>query len=204
MQATQETLFCFEAGTLLIDKSKQFVYQIQHHTSFAGRQIFTYGFDGFWTQPETEGTVNGVNENDDSINEYGLYLQSETRLNKKLKLVFSGRIDDNSRLVDPFFSPCAGRVITPNPTNTFRFTFNRAFSTPTALNLFLDLNTSPQRAPNPAAGDPGQPFNIQLRGVPETGFNFQRDTNGGIGGLYMQAIFPTLSSDFIPAEATLM
>ncbi len=191
-------------GNLLIDKSKQYVYQIQHNTSFSGRQTFTYGFDGLWTRPDTKGTVNGINEDDDSINEYGLYLQSETRLNEKLKLVLAGRIDDNSRLEDPFFSPRAGLVVTPNATNTIRFTFNRAFSTPTALNLFLDLNTSPQRAPNPAAGDPGQPFNIQLRGVPETGFNFQRDTNGGIGGLYMQAIFPTLSETFIPAEATLM
>ena len=190
-------------GSTLIDKSKQYVYQLQHGTSFGGVQTFTYGFDGLWTRPDTENSVNGINEDDDEINEYGAYLQSETQLNEKLKVVLAGRLDDHSRLEDSFFSPRAGFVITPNPTNTFRLTFNRSFSTPTALNLFLDLNTSPERAPNPAIGDNGQPFNVQLRGVPETGFTFGRDS-GGLGGLYMQAILPDQSATFLPADATLL
>ncbi len=182
-------------GGDLIDKSKQYVYQLQHSTSFSGIQTFTYGFDGLWTRPDTENSVNGINEDDDEINEYGVYLQSESQLNEKVKVVLAGRLDDHSRLEDPFFSPRAGLVISPTPTNTFRFTFNRSFSTPTALNLFLDLNTRPE--------GPGQPFNIYLRGVPETGFTFGRDSDG-LGGLYMQAILPDQSAPFLPADATLL
>ncbi len=190
-------------GNSLIDKSKLYVYQLQHGTSFGGIQTFTYGFDGLWTRPDTEMSINGMNEDDDEINEYGVYLQSETQLSEELKVVLAGRLDDHSRLKDPFFSPRAGLVIAPNPTNTFRFTFNRSFSTPTANNLFLDLNASPERAPNLAIGDLGQPFNVQLRGVPETGFTFGRDSNG-LGGLYMQAILPDQSVSFLPADATLL
>ena len=56
----------------LIDKSKLIVYQVQNTTSFFNRLKFTYGFDALWTRPITENTINGVNEDDDDINEYDL------------------------------------------------------------------------------------------------------------------------------------
>ncbi|MCH8285797.1 TonB-dependent receptor, partial [candidate division KSB1 bacterium] len=142
----------------------------------------------------TKGSINGLNEDDDSINEYGYYVQSESRISDKLKFVAAARVDDNSRLPDPVFSPRTGLVFSPDPDNSFRLTFNRAFSTPSALNLFLDLNTRP-----------GVPFNIRLRGVPETGFTFARNSTG-LGGLFMQPLFvgAPANSAFLPADATLM
>lgn len=189
--------YLLREGRTLIDKSTLTVIQAQNTSAIGSRQSFTYGFDALQTRPDTEGSINGVNEDDDDINEYGYYVQSETRISEKLKLVAAARVDDNSRLPDPVFSPRAGLVFTPDPVNSFRLTFNRAFSTPSALNLFLDLNTRPASAT--------QPFNIRLQGVPASGFTFSR-TSTGLGGLFMQPLFvgaPT-NSAFLPADATLM
>jgi iron complex outermembrane receptor protein len=198
-------------GNDIEDKSKFFSYQIQNTTPFGNSQVFTYGLDAFWTRPVTNGTVNGVNEDDDDINELGFYLQSESDLSKKLKLVVAGRIDHHSRLKDPFVSPRLGLVFTSDPGNKFRISFNQAFSTPTAENLFLDRLVSPMipgRLISFSSFAPFQPFNVRVRGVPETGFTFGRDSGTGVDGLYMQPvplyIPPPQNGALIPADATLM
>ena len=59
------------------------------------------------TRPDTEGTINGANEDDDDINEFGVYLQSETSLTDKLELVLAARYDDHNRIPDAELSPRA-------------------------------------------------------------------------------------------------
>ncbi|MFQ5641302.1 MAG: TonB-dependent receptor domain-containing protein, partial [bacterium] len=133
----RDTYF-LRTGDFIINKSSLFVTQAQHHFSL-GSQSFTYGVDVLLTRPDSEGTVNGRNEDDDDVNEIGAYLQSETNLSSKFKLVTAARIDDHNRLDGLNFSPRAALVFKPTPTNNFRFTFNRAFSTPTSDNLFSDV-----------------------------------------------------------------
>ena len=59
-------------GVPLIDRSRMFVGQIQHGGDLLdGRQDFTYGIDYFFTNPRTQGTINGRNEADDNIEEFG-------------------------------------------------------------------------------------------------------------------------------------
>jgi iron complex outermembrane receptor protein len=169
-------------GQLIVDRSKLFVGQIQHSTEFGQRQRFTYGFDGLFTRPNSDGTIYGNNEEKDNLNELGVYLQSETKLHpNKLDFVGALRVDDNNHLEDPVFSPRAALIFKPNSNNTLRLTYNRAFNTQSPLDLFLDILQStvanPLRAINPA-------FNQYLitgrgRGVPvETGFTFRRGANG--------------------------
>ena len=183
-------------GNPIKDKSKFYVYQFQHSVAIGEWQNFTYGFDALLTRPDTKGTTNGINEDDDGINEFGVYLQSETNLADLVTLVGAVRVDDHNRLREPFISPRAGLIFKPHPDHTFRLMYNRAFSTPSVNNLFLDLNSSP--------ASPTQPFNVRLQGVPESGFTFRKDSNGGIGGFYMQPLFPTHSELYLPAEATLL
>ena len=196
-------------GGSLVDRSKLFSFQIQNTTELGSRQVFTYGMDALLTRPLTEGSVNGSNENDDDIDEIGIYLQSESDFSEKIKLVLAGRLDRHNRLDNPFFSPRAGLVITPVPGNRLRFSFSRAFNTPTTENLFLDRLVSPL-IPDQLISFSSflnfQPFNVRVSGVPKSGFTFKRDTNGGVGGLYMQPVqlyFPQ-NQDFIPADATLL
>ncbi|MCH8286321.1 TonB-dependent receptor, partial [candidate division KSB1 bacterium] len=193
--------FLMRDGKNLIDKSKLIVYQVQNTTSFFNRLKFTYGFDALWTRPITENTINGVNEDDDDINESGFYLLSESKLSDRISIIAAGRIDEHNRLKDHFLSSRGGLIFSPNVENSFKFTFNRAFSTPTSENLFLDRIVSPLTGRL-------QPFNVRASGVPKTGFTFRRNSPTGIGGFYMQpARFfrpPPKNISFIDADATLM
>ncbi|MGH7553886.1 MAG: TonB-dependent receptor, partial [Longimicrobiales bacterium] len=129
--------YLLRTGAPIVDRSKVFVAQLQHGLSmWNGRQSLTYGGDFIRTMPETDGTINGSNEDDDNYDELGAYIQSRTDLSRQLSLTLAGRVDKHSELDDPVWSPRAGLVFTPVEDQSFRVTYNRAFSTPTSLNLF--------------------------------------------------------------------
>ena len=131
--------FLLRSGDPIADLSSLTVFQVQHTASLGLRQQFTYGFDALWTRPDTKGTITGQNEDDDKIDEYGGYLQSETTLTDQLDLVLALRYDYHNRLEDLEASPRAALVYKPADTQTLRLTYNKAFSTPTTNDLYLDL-----------------------------------------------------------------
>jgi outer membrane receptor for ferrienterochelin and colicins len=185
---------------LIIDKSRVIAAQARHGFNLGSRQDFAYGADFQFTEPRTEGTINGRNEDDDEITEYGAFLQSETQLLPALDLIVSIRGDKNSRLDDPEFSPRAALVFKPQPEHSVRLTFNSAFATPTPNNLFLDIVA--QRL------SPQLPYFIRTLGVPEEGFRFRRDCPTGKGGFCMRSPFAvppgTQVVPFMPADVTLL
>ena len=133
--------FLLTSGDGVVDKSAMTVFQLQHSASLGRRQSFIYGIDALLTRPDTKGTITGQNEDEDDIDEIGLYLQSKSELAEMLDLVLALRYDDHNRLDDAELSPRAALVYKPKETQTFRLTYNRAFSTPTTNNLYLDLVT---------------------------------------------------------------
>ncbi|MCH7618889.1 MAG: TonB-dependent receptor [Candidatus Marinimicrobia bacterium] len=186
----------------IVDKSTLSVIQLQHGMELGERQRFTYGVDILRTRPVTEGTINGRNEDDDDINEFGIYLQSKTALTDKLDFVAAGRYDDHSRLEDPVISPRAALVFKPTAKDNFRLTYNRAFSTPSSNNLFLDLLAASQAMPPSLVPFLGPTlFDVYGRGVPESGFNFQFGDDGRaqMVSLYGGALF---AAGAIPAPNT--
>ena len=134
--------FLLRNGDPIVDNSKMTAVQVQHSASLGVRQDFTYGIDLMYTRPDTEGTVNGQNEDTDDIDELGAYLQSETALTDVLDLVLALRYDDHNRIPDAEISPRAALVFKPSESQTERLTYNRAFATPSSLNLSLDLRSS--------------------------------------------------------------
>ena len=92
--------YILRTGQPTIDNSDLYVGQIQHGYSFGDRQRFTYGADLLLTRPDTEGSINGKNEENDNINEVGVYLQSETQIMSQLKFIAAGRVDDHNQLED--------------------------------------------------------------------------------------------------------
>ncbi len=126
-------------GDGIVDKSSLTVMQLQNTSDIGLRQQFIYGVDLLLTRPRTEGTIHGAYEDDDDTDEFGVYLQSETRFTDQVSLMLAGRLDRHSRLDNPVFSPRAAVVMKPNPENTFRVTYNRAFNTPTVTTMSLDL-----------------------------------------------------------------
>jgi iron complex outermembrane receptor protein len=171
-KSDNDKTYLLRSGRPLIDKSQIFVGQLQHAARLGETHRFIYGADLIRTTPDTEGTINGKNDDDDNVTEIGGYLQWEWALDPKLDFVAAARLDDHSRLEDPVFSPRAALVYKPDPGSSIRATFNRAFSTPTTLNLFLDI--SGERLPL------GGPFRYDIRatGSTEVGHQFMRDANG--------------------------
>lgn len=174
--------YLLRSGDLIEDNSKLIVGQIQHSLTVGNRQRFTYGADALLTRPDTKGTINGRNENDDDMNEVGAYLQSETSVSPKLDLVLAARVDKHNRLPDAVFSPRAALVFKPRAGHNFRVTYNRAFSTPDNNNLFLDILSAPDAFGLGSMLEPIFGFrpatDVRAQGVPKTGFHFSRSADG--------------------------
>lgn len=183
--------FLLRTGQPIVDKSRLMAFQFQNGFSVGDSQDFIYGIDLSRTEPRTEGTITGRNEDDDTIDEIGGYVHSETDLTDKVTLVAALRVDDHNRLEDVVFSPRAALVFNPAENQTFRLTYNRAFSTPTTNNLFLDL-----------IGGAIGPYNIRTLGVPAGGFTFDDRCQGGIQDLCMYSPFnPAGPGEPLPAVA---
>lgn len=195
-------------GEDLVDNSKFYAVQGQQQIPLGERSNVIVGVDGMFTRPDTKGTINGRNEDSDSIDEIGGYVHAESDLSEQLTFVGAIRVDDHNKIADPVFSPRAALVFGPAPGHKVRATYNRAYSTPSTNNLFLDLLASEDlTGVGTATGTDG--FDLRAEGVPEGGFTFRRDSSGGVDGLYMTvpdahtggapAFMGTL-----PAEATQM
>ncbi len=125
---------------LLIDKSKLHVLQLQHSSKPMDKLRFIYGADALFTVPITEGTINGRFEDQDNITQIGGYGQGEWDIISKLTLVGALRLDWHDQVEGVFLSPRAAIVFKPTSRHTLRATYNRAFSSPSTLNLSLDLS----------------------------------------------------------------
>ncbi len=189
----------------IVDKSNQLVAQVQHGTDIGAKQSFLYGFDYLRTLARTEGSINGRNEEDDEITEVGGYLHSVTRLHPKFELTAAARVDKHSRLEDPVFSPRVALVFKPAENHNFRATYNRAFSTPSANNLFLDLEAA--RVDLPGSNPAVKLYGVRALGVPsEGGLKFRRDCAAGIASLCMRVTpaFGGNPANFVAADASSM
>lgn len=184
--------YLLRSGSPVVDHSRMLVGQLQNATDLGARETLTYGLDGQRTDPRTGGTIDGRNENDDILTEVGGYVQSETHLTPRIDAILAGRVDDNDRLPNAVVSPRAAVQFRPADGHVLRLTYNRAFETPTAQDLFSDF---------PAAiGAGGLPFVVRSVGVPEVGFSFAHDC-GGASGLCMQS--PYTGGQTTAVDATL-
>ena len=187
--------YLLRTGQDIVDKSFVASTQLQHGFDLGERQSFTYGLDLIRTNPRTDGTVLGRNEEDDDSTELGAYLHSETALTSMVDLVAALRVDDHSRLTTTSVSPRVALVLTPAEGQNIRFTYNRAFSTPSTNNLFLDI----EAARIPVV--PGISYGIGSQGVPLGGYTFDNECAGGVESRCMYS--PLLPGQALPANAAL-
>ncbi len=131
--------YLLRSGNRVVDNSKFIVTQLQHSYKPVAQLRFAYGIDAFLTRPDTKNTLNGRYENDDNINELGIYLQGDYDVSKKISLVGAVRADYHNFVDNIFFSPRAAFVYKPAERHTLRATYNRAFDSPGSTNLSLDV-----------------------------------------------------------------
>ncbi|HUG39076.1 MAG TPA: TonB-dependent receptor [Longimicrobiales bacterium] len=162
-------------GAAIIDNSKMIVGQLQHGSTTPWADL-TYGLDVLHTRPETRGTIHGEHEDDDNVTEAGAYIQSQTALSPRFDLVLAGRADHHSHVDHIVFSPRAAVVFKPLQDHNFRLTYNRAFSNPSTINLFLDLSGGPAPFPLNVLG-----YHIRAQGTGNAGYDFM--TGGSLTGM---------------------
>ena len=166
------------SGRRLVDRSNLIGARLQHASYIGERLRLTYGGDFFSTNPITEGTINGRNEDSDSYTEFGIYLQADADIIKdKLSFLAAGRYDQHSVLESPVFSPRAALLFNVTPTQTVRATFNQAFTTPTSVDLFLDIQSVPD-AFGLGAINPAWSTGVYAASGGLTGYTFPR-----VGGI---------------------
>ena len=157
--------FLLRSGPALVDQSTLLGVQGQYGFALADdRQEFTFGGDYYATRPDSRGTIYGSYEDIDDINEWGGYLQSRTTLSEQLDFVVAGRLDSHTTLPDNVFSTRAAFVFKPKEGHSLRLSYNRAFSTPTALNAFLDISGGVVPPPLRPLGYTGRAYGSGLNG----------------------------------------
>ena len=131
--------FVYGSGQDVVDKGSEFNIQAQYDFDLANERVrMIVGGDYQVTEPDTEGTILGRNEDDDTIEELGGYAQSTIEMTDQLDLTVALR-GDWSNIFDFQISPRAALVYKANQSNTFRTSYNRSFSSPGVNSLFLDI-----------------------------------------------------------------
>lgn len=171
--------FLLRTGAPIVDRSRMMVAQVQHGFGTAFGTDLTWGLDLQRTVPRTEGTINGRNEDNDNVHEVGGYLHAEVPLASAVSLVAAVRGDHHDRTGGVFFSPRAALVVKPADAHTLRLTYNRAFSTPTINDLFLDIVADSIRLPTGHT----LPVAIRVQGA-HRGFTFESTACAGSPCMY--------------------
>lgn len=174
-------------GESVVELSNTWSAQAQYNFQMArGREQVVLGVDLELTRPNTDGTVFGRYEDDDSIDEYGAYLQSTTRLSPNLEIVGAARADYNTVIDDLRISPRLGIVLKPARGHSVRATYNHSYSSPSVTSLFLDI----------IGGEiPGTDIKLRGRGVSH-GYTWDRNP------AFLAAGAPTdlVASSLIPGQ----
>lgn len=168
--------YVYGGGNLVRDQGIQYNGQVQYDFNLTPLNTqFIVGADSDITVPRTNGQIVGRNEDNDRIEEYGAYTQATAELTEKFSLTLAGRADYNNVVETVQLSPRAALVFKATPTNTFRGSYNRSFSSPGTNSLFLDVEAQRQNV--------NGPFDIVFRGLGAAdGFTFNNFRNG-IGGV---------------------
>jgi iron complex outermembrane receptor protein len=157
--------YVYGTGQNVVDRSKQFNAQAQYDFDMANDNVnVILGADYDKTTPETGGTINGRNEDNDEVIEFGAYAQSQVKLGSKLDLTVALRGDINNIFEEWEVSPRAALVYKASNTNSFRATYNRAITLPGNNSLNLDI----------VAGKVGGLITVRGRGARD-GFTWQRN-----------------------------
>jgi len=77
--------------------------------------------------------------NAENRTELGAYVQDEVVVDR-FRFTLGGRVDKFGNLEDPVFSPRLAATFKPAADHAVRFSFNRAFRSPSVTNNYLDIN----------------------------------------------------------------
>ena len=190
----QKSTYNLSTGNIVYDESSNLAFQLQHNIELNNGQSLVWGGDMLQRTPDTQGTINGKNEDIDDFDNIGAYFSYEKKWDNGVKFVGTGRMDSNNYLkdigTDFVFAPKLALVWSPEDVRgTFRLTYGENIDLPGNFTKNLDiavLGTNLVYGANgldftsPALGGlPFQPdFQAKAMGSTTTGWTYNRDANG--------------------------
>ena len=177
-------------GNPLVDLSSMVVAQVKAGSALSHGGSLQYGGDLRYTNPNTGGTINGRNEDDDQVTEVGAFVLGEFTMGEQISLSAALRADYHDRIGTVGLAPRLGVVYQPTHTQAFRLTYGRGYTTPSPPDFFADIQVANDLG--------GLPYAIQISGIPPGGYQFNRDC----GGLCMRSPFSPDPAAFQPIDAT--
>jgi iron complex outermembrane receptor protein len=112
-------------------KTQTFDFEVGHSKIVAERHVFSYGGNARRNQFDIT-LAPGAQDR----NEFGGYLQDEFFVDK-FRLTVGGRVDKFGNIAKAVFSPRITAMYKPAADQSFRFSFNKAFRAPSAINNYL-------------------------------------------------------------------
>ena len=133
--------FLYGSGFRQVAKRTTLEAQIQYNFDMPWffDSEWTVGYDYRDTDSDSEYTLWGRNEDSDDYVTNGLYGQGTLNLSEKVDLVVAGRYDQASFISAGEFAPRAALVYKPSETTTWRLSYNKALSGPSALQMYIDF-----------------------------------------------------------------
>ena len=190
----QKSTYNLSTGNIVYDESSNLAFQLQHNIELNNGQSLVWGGDMLQRTPDTQGTINGKNEDIDDFDNIGAYFSYEKKWDNGVKFVGTGRMDSNNYLsdigTDFVFAPKVALVWSPEDVRgTFRLTYGENIDLPGNFTKNLDiavLGTNLVYGANgldftsPALGGlPFQPdFQAKAMGSTTTGWTYNKDANG--------------------------
>ena len=202
----QKTTYSLVNGNVIYDESSNRAFQLQHTVPMKNGQTIIWGVDMLDRTPETKGTINGKNEDDDDYQNMGVYYSYEKKFSDVFKFVGTGRYDTNNYLrdidIDGVFAPKLAFVWSPeNVRGNFRLTYGQNIDLPGNFDKNLDIAVYRDFVylqglgidfSTPAFGS--LPFNpdihVKAMGSTTTGWTWDTDATNGL---------PTYRSNWSPA-----
>ncbi|TVZ57292.1 iron complex outermembrane receptor protein [Lutibacter sp. Hel_I_33_5] len=136
--------FLYASGLRQIAKRSSIEAQLQYNfdtPNFLDTN-FTVGADYRNSASDSEGTLYGINEDDDQYVITGIYMQGTSKLSDKLDLTYAGRYDKYNFINEGAFAPRVALVYKAGPKTTFRASYNVATFGPSALEQNIDFPVS--------------------------------------------------------------
>jgi len=136
--------FLYQTGLRQVAERNSLEAQLQYNFDVPKflNTNFTIGTDYRNSKSMTANTLYGINEDRDDYIITGAYLQGTSKISDKLDITYAGRYDKFNFIDKGAFAPRVAIVYKANDNHTFRASFNKANTGPSALQQNIDFPVS--------------------------------------------------------------
>ena len=140
----EKPTFLYQTGLRQVAERNSLEAQLQYNFDIPKflNSNFTIGTDYRNSKSMTANTLYGINEDRDDYIITGLYLQGTSKISDKLDLTYAGRYDKFNFIDEGAFARRVAIVCKANDNHTFRASFNKANTGPSALQQNIDFPVS--------------------------------------------------------------